>query len=136
MASPAVAGAGMLVRQYFADGYYPSGAKNADDAFTPSGTLVKAALLNSSVDMTGIAGYPSNKEGWGRVLADNACYFAGDARKLVVKDEFNAQGLSTGGSEELVFDVASAGQQLRVTLAFTEPAGAAGSQNPVVNNRP
>src|SRR5690606_5300370 len=42
MATPAIAGAAMLARQYYTDGYYPSGFPNPIDAFTPSGALVKA----------------------------------------------------------------------------------------------
>ena len=66
MACPAAAGAGVLVRQYFMDGFYPTGAANPSDSRTPSGALIKAVLVNSSTDMTGIAGYPSVREGWGR----------------------------------------------------------------------
>ena len=41
---------------------------------------MKATLLNGTVDMTGIAGYPGNTEGWGRgLLLDNALVFQGDA---------------------------------------------------------
>lgn len=50
----------------------------------PSGTLLKATLLNSAVDMTGISGYPSNTEGWGRVLLGDTVYFPGDTRNLIV----------------------------------------------------
>ena len=72
MASPAVTGAAALVRQYFVEGWYPSGSPNAGDGFSPSAALLKAVLTNSAVDMTGIAGYPSNQEGWGRILLENA----------------------------------------------------------------
>lgn len=126
MASPAVAGTGALVRQYYTDGYYPSGTAQIDDALTPSGALLKATLINSAVDMTGIAGYPSNLEGWGRVLADNALYFPGDTRRLVLlADIRNANGLSTNDFLEYEIDVQGSGEQLRVTLAWTDaPASA------------
>lgn len=61
------------------------------------GALVKATLTNASVDMTGVSGYPSNQEGWGRVLLDNALYFNGDVRTLaVLADVRNASGYTTG----------------------------------------
>ena len=66
---------GALVRQYFTDGFYPSGMATPGSGFTPSGALIRAVMLNSAVDMTGIAGFPSNQEGWGRTLLDNALYF-------------------------------------------------------------
>ncbi|MCG3127987.1 MAG: hypothetical protein CHACPFDD_02860 [Phycisphaerae bacterium] len=136
MASPAIAGTGLLVRQYFAAGYYPSGAAVGGDGFTPSGALIKAALINSSVDMTGVTGYPSNREGWGRVLADNALFFTGDARKLIVRDVRNNTGdaLTTGESVTVNFTVQGGSQQLRVTLAFHDAPGAANASNPVINN--
>lgn len=137
MASPAVAGTGALVRQYYADGYYPSGVAIPGDGFTPSGALIKATLLNSAVDMTGISGYPSNQEGWGRVLADNALYFNGDTRRLVVLSDIrNAEGLTTGQSNEHSFQVTSNAEQLRVTLVWTDaPASAStGTAAAAVNN--
>jgi hypothetical protein len=134
MATPALAGCAMLVRQYFMDGFYPSGAATPSDALTPSSALLKAVMLNSTVDMTGMGGYPSNGEGWGRILLDNALYFPGDARRLWVEDVRNADGLSTGAVETHTIEVESSSQPLRVTLVFTEPAGAAGAGNPVINN--
>ncbi|HVZ94575.1 MAG TPA: S8 family serine peptidase [Phycisphaerales bacterium] len=134
MACPAVTGTAMLVRQYYMDGFYPSGSATPSDSFTPSGALVKATLLNSAVDMTGISGFPSNQEGWGRVLADNAVYFSGDARKLSVTDVRNASGLTTGQVVEQPFNVAGAGQFLKATLVWTEPAAAAGASQAAINN--
>ncbi len=133
MASPAVAATGMLVRQYYTDGYYPTGRSEPGDEFLPSGALVKATLLNSSVDMTGISGYPSATEGWGRVLADKALYFAGDARTLVAQEKRNAQGLSTGQADVYTIDVFGGAEQVRVTLVWTEPAAASGA-NPAYTN--
>jgi len=136
-ACPAVAGAALLVRQYFTDGFYPSGSATPADALTPSGALVKAALINSAVDMSGVAGYPSNQEGWGRVLADNACYFPGDARKLhLIADLRNAAGLSTGNEAQYQFAVNGSAQQLRLTLVWTDPPAAAstGTANAAVND--
>lgn len=133
MASPAVAGTAMLVRQYYMDGFYPSGSANALDAFTPSAALVKATLINCSVDMTGVSGYPSNTEGWGRIKLDRALYFAGESRHLIVADTFNAAGLTTGDMDEMTFDV-NGSLNLYVTLAWTEPAASAGSGSPSINN--
>jgi hypothetical protein len=134
MATPAVAGTGLLVRQYFTEGFYPSGAPNESDGFTPTGTLVKAALVNSSVDMTGVNGYPTNLEGWGRVLADNALYFSGEARRLIVSDVRNADGLSTGQTVDLPVAVTGGGEQLRITLVWTEPPANAGASFASIND--
>lgn len=123
MACPAVAGCAILVRQYYETGFHPSGTADPGDALTPSGALVKATLLNGTVDMTGVTGYPSDREGWGRLLLDDALYFPGDARTSVVKDVRNAVGLSTAESDEYVIDVQN-GLSLQVTMVFTDPPAA------------
>ncbi len=122
MAAPAVAGCALLLRQYFMEGFYPSGQPNPSDALTPTGALLRAMLINSSVDMTGIAGYPSLLEGWGRVLIDNSAYFLGDTRRLLVRDVRNAGGAGLHTDEEHLhpFEVTGGAEQLRVTLAFTD----------------
>lgn len=139
MACPAVTGAALLVRQYYTDGFYPSGDANPSDAFTPSGALVKATLINASVDMTGISGYPSNTEGWGRLLADHACFFnrvPEDTRRMIVRDVRNGTGdaLTTGGSYSQEFEVDSSAEQLRVTLVWTEPPAAVNANPAYIND--
>ena len=119
MACPVVAGIAVLMRQYFIEGFYPTGSANPSDALTPSAALLKAMLVNASVDMTGVVGYPSNQEGWGRLLADEAMHFAGEERTLWVADVRNAQGLSTGGRFDHALTV-GAGQPFEVTLAYTD----------------
>ena len=44
MATPLVAASATLVRQYFLDGFYPSGAATANNVHAPSGPLVKVSL--------------------------------------------------------------------------------------------
>lgn len=134
MATPAVAGVGMLVRQYYMNGYYPTGEAGTGEELTPSGALIKATLLNSAVDMTGVSGYPSNQEGWGRLLADNALYFSGDTRRLHVVDVWNADGLSTGQTHEEVIHVNSGGEDLRVTVVWTDYPASAGTSFAAVND--
>ncbi len=135
MACPVVAGCGLLVRQYYMDGFYPSGAANAPDGFTPTGALIKATLINSGTDMTGITGFPSVREGWGRVLLESALYFSGDARKLVVLDDKrNASGLTTGQSGNYNFSVTSSGEPLKVTLVWTEKEAAVNANPAYINN--
>jgi len=135
MACPLVAGCGLIVRQYFKEGFYPSGAANAPDGFTPSGALIKAMLVNSATDMTGISGYPSVREGWGRVLLEKALYFAGDSRKLLMlEDKRNAVGLTTGQSENYNFSVTSNSEPLEVTLVWTEKEAAVSANPAYINN--
>lgn len=127
MASPAVAGAGLLVRQYFADGYYPSRSASIADAFSPSGALVKACLVNSAVNMTGVSGYPSNLEGWGRIKLDNTMVTTGNPRSLVVRDVRNASGLLDDEVYEQQIQSTNSGERMRITLVWTDPPAAAGA---------
>ncbi len=134
MACPAISGMGLLVRQYYTDGYYPSGMPNANDAFIPSGALIKATLINGSVDMTGISGYPSDKEGWGRLIADKALYFPGDVDGMWVTDIRNSSGLNTGEFNDYPIVVTGSTDQLRVTMCFTDPAASANASFAPIND--
>ena len=132
MASPAIAGAGALVREYFESGWYPTGSKQPENSLFPTGSLVKAVLLNSAVDMTGVSGYPSNLEGWGRVLLENSLHFAGDPEQLIIRDVHMADGLTTGAGDTLFFNVDGSGTPLKITLVWHDyPASVGASYTPV-----
>ncbi|MDX2176095.1 MAG: S8 family serine peptidase [Candidatus Sumerlaeia bacterium] len=135
MACPAVTGAGILVREYFRKGFHPGGAASGD-GFIPSGALIKAVLLNGTVDMTSVTGYPSNAEGWGRLLLDNALYFDGDTRTLYVADYRRSagEGLGQGATRSESIRVTSTAEPLRVTLAFMDPAASIGASSAPINN--
>jgi hypothetical protein len=133
-ATPNAAGAAALVRQYYTEGWYPTGTQQPHNAFSPSGALIKATLLNSTRNMTGVPGYPNQTEGWGIMVLDNALYFAGDPVNLRVWDSRNADGLTTGVTEVHHVDVASNAQRLKVTLVWTEPPSAANTATSLVNN--
>ena len=78
MATPAAAGAALLVRQYFLDGFYPGGESDPTGArgFEPSAALVRATLVNGAEPMRGFTERglpleppPSIRQGFGRVNA-------------------------------------------------------------------
>lgn len=133
MATPGAAGLTALIRQYFTDGWYPTGSEVSTDGFTPSAALLRATLVNSAVNMTGTTVIPANCQGWGRVLLDNALFFTGQARRLWVKD--NATAFNTGSTNEdrtFTFSV-NTGESLKATLAWTDfPSTPAA--NPNINN--
>ena len=58
MSAPIVAGNAALVRQYFRDGYYPCGAKGCGESIAPSGSLVKAVLVNGAQNLRGVQSVP------------------------------------------------------------------------------
>ncbi|MEM7246346.1 MAG: S8 family serine peptidase [Acidobacteriota bacterium] len=121
--SPSVAGIGLLVQQYFLDGWYPEGIPNPANALRPTNALTRAVLINSCrnlrglrTDDTGIgsAPRPSFGQGWGAPRLDDTLYFAGDPlrndphpegdtereRFLVLNDTPN--GMATVVASELV----------------------------------
>jgi subtilase family serine protease len=134
MATPAVAGAAALVRQYYENGFWPTGTPNAADGFSPSAALVKATLINSAQNMTGaytVAPMPSTGQGWGRINLANALFFADDAKFLEVGDV--NPGLETGTSWSQSY-FATGGQPVKVTLVWTDYPGALGADKALVND--
>ncbi len=74
MATPTIAGNAVLMRQFFADGFYPRGSKNANDDYNASGMAMKAVLLNGT-DTLAQATWPNNNYGWGRAWLDGNLWF-------------------------------------------------------------
>lgn len=140
MACPSAAGLAALIRQYFVEGWYPTGTPNAANILVPSGALLKAMLVNSSIDLSAVAGLPSTREGWGRPLGENVLYFAGrtpaETRKTVAIDTRNAsdRSITTGISRTYRVQVLSSTEPLHITMAYTdEPAVALVTSAPVNN---
>ncbi|MCF6300699.1 MAG: S8 family serine peptidase [Proteobacteria bacterium] len=130
MSTPITAGATALLRQYFTDGFFPTGTRTNSDRHSPSGTLMKAMLLNgTNTD----GGFFSNNIGWGRVWLENILYFDGDARSFRFWELTNQNGLETG--ENMIFSVnVLAGEEYRATLVWYDLPGPTGSGVTLVNN--
>eukprot|EP01034_Spumella_vulgaris_P021533 gene21533-27568_t len=85
MAAPTSAGHAVKVRQFYMDGYYPSGQRSSANGFTPSGALLKATLIHSSQAMDYIVNqdgtssditlYPSVDQGYGRIQMNKVLNF-------------------------------------------------------------
>jgi hypothetical protein len=137
-ATPHAAGAAALVRQYFMQGFFPGGAENPANGFTPSGALIRAVLVNSAVNMSGVAGYPNDTEGWGLLNLDRGLTFVGNGRNLIARDIRNSIGLRAGEEWTQPYNVTpilgGGAQQLRVVLAYTDPPGTTAAPRALVNN--
>ncbi len=118
MATPGAAGFAALARQYFEDGFYPSGAAVPADEFAPSAALVKATLLNSTHPMSGVGPIPSPCQGWGRLQLDNALALGAGGRRLWVEDD--AAGFAAAGERIFYLLVEGAAEPLRATLTWTD----------------
>jgi len=135
MATPTAAGAAALLRQYFTDGFYPTGQKNPDDALVPTGALLKAALIAGAMDV-GAAGFGNGDEGWGRVNLDNVCFFSTPTRDLSrtrLWNRPNGAGLREGESDVYSLSVA-AGRPLKVVLVWSDPPPSDGAGPALVND--
>jgi len=153
MATPLVAGAAALVRQYYVDGWHANHSAETNtaprgaDGFTPSAALLKATLINGAFDMTpgqyGTGAYqeilqrPDFSQGWGRVDVESSLFpdsgFGwSSARRLEVHDV--AAGLSTNETDTWPVNISASTDELRITLVWTDPAALSGCNPCLVND--
>ena len=122
MACPTVAGLAALVREYFVKGFYPSGGARAQDGLNPSGALLKATLIASAAPMANVTGFvPSNLQGWGRPVADDALYFAGDSSRLRIED-VASRFVTAGDQDTHTFRILDDSEPLRVVAGGPPPS--------------
>lgn len=125
MTAPGVSGLALLAREYFMDGWYPTGAPVPADGFTPTAALLKALLVNSAVPIPYDAegrpiGIPGNEQGWGRVLLDNALHFSGETRGLWVADDIGDFTSPSDAPVVFQLQMEETAEPLKVTLAWTD----------------
>ncbi|GAA5024141.1 hypothetical protein GCM10025734_82240 [Kitasatospora paranensis] len=121
-ATPLAAAAAALVRQYFTEGFHPTGSATPGDRLVPSGALLKAVLLHAAVPVDPAAAYPSDSTGWGAVrLAECLALDPTSPRRLQVRDLRNAAGLTTGQESTHPVEVLDGADRLKATLVWTEP---------------
>ncbi len=138
MATPTAAGLAALVRQYYADGYYPSGEPTSSDGFVPSSALLKATLIASAVDVTTLGcaeaePVPSRDQGWGLIQLDRALHFPGDSERLLVVDRRQAFTDTEQPPVGLRLELDQPGP-LKVVLAWTDPPSYSAAEVNLVND--
>ncbi|HMO55975.1 MAG TPA: S8 family serine peptidase [Roseiflexaceae bacterium] len=131
MAAPLVSGMAALVRQWLARDRMVG---------QPSAALIKALLLNGSVDLApgqyGVAlpeiplAWPNNAAGWGRASLPTSVDLSPAADQIWFLD---GQALDTGASYETELQI-TAGAPLRVTLVWTDYPGSAAASRSLVND--
>ncbi len=140
--TPLGAGMAALVRQYFDQGYYPTGVPVPGNALNPSAALVKAILAAGSRKMTGAGAnpasenrYPNDAQGWGRLTLDDALYVnpaTEGPRKLWVVDQ--PSGLITGQATDYKIRVNTNAAPLRIVLAYSDYPAFPNANPALVNN--
>eukprot|EP00300_Choanocystis_sp_HF-7_P010719 c17110_g1_i1.p1 GENE.c17110_g1_i1~~c17110_g1_i1.p1 ORF type:complete len:522 (+),score=89.75 c17110_g1_i1:876-2441(+) len=142
MATPIAAASGALVRQYFMDGFYPTGSKRRQNRFVPMGALVKAILVNSAVPLSGTHGntplsgqVPDNFQGFGSIRLDQTLRFSNSNHNLQVVGDFsNMIALNEGDSPFTTNVVVHPSRDLKVTLAYHDYEGSAFATHVLVND--
>ncbi len=137
MAAPTAAGLGALVRQYFTDGFFPTGAARSQDAFEPSAALIKAVLIASAVDLSTMGcphqPIPSHEQGWGLIRLDSALAFADDDHRLLVDD--HRQGFAAPDDESVGLTIALTDPgSLKIVLVWTDAPSSSLAETNLVND--
>ena len=139
--TPAAAAAAAIIRQYFVDGWYPSGSPVANNAMNPSAALLRAILIASGQQVTGSGTvarsstdtWPNNEQGFGRVLLSKVLPIAaaGDAFRTQVVD--GTAGLLTGDDAASTFHVGTPGPA-KFVLTWNDYPGTIGATKALVND--
>lgn len=149
MAAPIAASAAVLVRQFFEDGYYPSGKANSGTSFSPSAALIKATLIHSAQQLTGFI-YLMSKHLWwplqykaGHRFSLRQPFLQGFGRIELQKVLAQDSGLlipntadrviSTGEAHSYCFNV-RAGKPFRATLVWSDAPSSPAAQINLVND--
>eukprot|EP00586_Coscinodiscus_wailesii_P008645 CAMPEP_0172523930 /NCGR_PEP_ID=MMETSP1066-20121228/293918_1 /TAXON_ID=671091 /ORGANISM="Coscinodiscus wailesii, Strain CCMP2513" /LENGTH=897 /DNA_ID=CAMNT_0013307029 /DNA_START=125 /DNA_END=2819 /DNA_ORIENTATION=+ len=146
MATAVVSGAAILVRQYFEDGYYPSGVKNLAHSYVPLASLIKAVILNGGallkdVDNGQAGTTPStpydNTQNYGRVNLEDSLYLEGTKSvQAVLYDReklFDGEELKFSGTVKYT-ESCNPGTKFSATLAWTDPPATGGCKSCVLND--
>ncbi|GBG77635.1 hypothetical protein CBR_g24081 [Chara braunii] len=151
VATPIVAGMAAIVRQYFRQGYYPSGMARSEDSIVPSGALIKAILIHSAQPMEAyfdkskklqdMPPPPNNIQGFGRPALENVLVFNPsrgspfEPSTLYVRiGTADKSVLTKGVAHEYKIYIYSSVEPLRATLVWMDPPAAANALRPVIND--
>ena len=140
MATPVIAGSAILVRQYFQDGFYPSGLPNAPDGFEPTSALIKAVLVAGATSLSGyeadtglpVDPPPSFRQGFGRVFLGASLFLQNNpyspARLAVV----DTVPINSGDVHQ--YCITAGGGPLSITLVWTDYPGEPDAAQSLVND--
>ena len=120
MATPAAAGASVLVREYLME---------VANRPAPQGSLIKGLLILGAQDM-GSRDIPNDDEGWGRLNLVNSLIPDSDVG-IFVDDRSR---LSSGQVSDYTFDVTRAGEPLKVVLTWSDYPGSTSSSTQLRND--
>jgi hypothetical protein len=136
MATPVVSASAAKIRQYFREGYHPSGKKNSNHAIpNPSAALIKAVLMNGAQPLVGVdnvakgGGITRTKlydihQGFGRLSFQDSVYLHGKTNvQLKAWDRESVKVGGTPNKYDVTIDKSQGCQaeDLSVTLVWMDP---------------
>lgn len=135
-ASPVVAGLAAIVRDYFAQGYYPTGVPiETHRQPNISAALVKAVLINAAMPMTAAAAPPpARDQGWGRVNLSRTLKLPGDTHSLMALDQPLVFTETPAFPYTVYLNLRSTNQPLKATLVWTDYPATPGADKHLVND--
>jgi hypothetical protein len=141
-ATALVAGAAALVRQYFADGFYPSGARDAAQRRSPSAALLRAVMIGAGTCNSCLT--PNYDIGFGHLRLQRALKVGsrGPSNMFAVDGAAGeAAGFISGGASIKSFcfrmvggDNGLVNEPFRASLAWLDVPAFAGASEVLMNN--
>ena len=130
--APATSGALLLLRQYFNDGWYPSGSPEPGQRIAHLSSALMRALAVCACDTNVGEDYvPGRLFGWGRIDLSTIMHFAGDSVRVNYVDD--SLGPATGEYVDHEFDIVVR-DPLTVALAWTDTAATPEAEVALVND--
>jgi len=132
ISAPAASGALMLLRQYFAEGWYPTGMPDSTHRITQlSSALMRAMAIAAADSNVGYVYMPNDAAGWGRLDISTIMHFPDDSNGLAFLDE--TTGVATG--QDITFQFELTGRApVHVVLAWTDTAAVPAAAIAIVND--
>jgi subtilisin family serine protease len=145
MSCPALSGLSLLVRQYYMDGFYPTGTKIPGNAIpSPSGSLIKATLVTSAVGARQYQGGSGNYAlppppniwgGWGVVQLQRVLRLNNSPYPILyVKDRVSISEDSVITYKFSIPSSSTVMSSFEITIVWTDPPTSTASGGAVVNN--
>eukprot|EP01080_Neovahlkampfia_damariscottae_P011694 gene11694-4928_t len=150
MSSPVAGAAAALIRQYYVDGYYPTGEKVPGNGFNPSAALVKATIIHSAKLLDGYIFLLSKRlwwhlryqngqrfqlasplmQGYGRIELNNV--LAKDSGMIIYNTR--DREVSSGDIHSYCVGVVDSKKPLKITLVWTDPPASVAARHHLVND--
>jgi len=135
-----------ITRQYFLEGFYPSGAPIAANKMEPTNSLIKALFVNGARQASQVVSFDDNKRasslralngtvtpeaGNGLVALDKVLPIAGHSTFRLLAQQ--SESLSTGQVHSRCYKIIQGGE-FKATLAWTDPPSATTNSKHLINN--